>query len=163
MKDTFKQTELSAIEAMLAKCTPGELLPCPETLFTSYCPKHKRIRKEQTGFRCICAELELAYISGQGDISRSGFPSEAVKMGCEGLLGPTVKIFATELRRAIAPSLLRELIERVRAMEKAWSDMRQHGSDGDEAVECCEKHYDAMDAAVFAEYRALTDERKESK
>lgn len=40
------------------------LKPCPESLFKSYCPKHKRTGHDQTGFRCICAELEVAYISG---------------------------------------------------------------------------------------------------
>ena len=154
-------TPLHAIEAMLAKCTPGELLPCPETLFTSYCPKHKRGRKEQTGFRCICAELELAYISGQGDSKRSGFPSEAVKMGCDGLLGPTVKIFATELRRAIAPSLLRELIERLRKAEKvvvaATTLLDYQFKDSVPATPG-----PWMDIGVaLAEYRALTDEHKE--
>ncbi len=36
--------------------------------------------------------------------------SEAVKIGCEGLLGPTVKIFAMELQRRAAPKV----------EEKAW-------------------------------------------
>ncbi len=36
----------------------------------------------------------------------------------------------------------REALEKI---VKAWGDYRQHGSDGDTAVECCAKHYDAMD------------------
>lgn len=48
-----------------------ELPSVPETLFKSYCPKHKRSGHDQTGFRCICAELELAYISGMSDLRAS--------------------------------------------------------------------------------------------
>ena len=104
-------------------CPAEKLRECPKSLLTSHCPKHKRLGHDQTGFRCICAELEIAYINGAGDERRaSSVPpvesigSEAIKIGCEGLLGPMVKIFAMELRRL---SSLQPCSDQIRDAERA--------------------------------------------
>ena len=43
-----------------------KIKPCPESLGKSYCPRHKREGQRRVGFRCICAELEVAWILGAG-------------------------------------------------------------------------------------------------
>lgn len=45
--------------------------PCPESLLKSYCPRHKREGRSKVGFRCICAELEVAWILGQHSTRRT--------------------------------------------------------------------------------------------
>ena len=46
--------------------------PCPESPGKSYCPRHKREGQRRVGFRCICAELEVAWILGAGSRTPDG-------------------------------------------------------------------------------------------
>lgn len=48
----------------------AEASPLPDSMKTSYCPKHKKSRHHRKGFRCICAELEVAWILGQWEAHR---------------------------------------------------------------------------------------------
>lgn len=57
-------------------------------------------------------------------------------------------------RRAPSPAF-DAMLAALKKMEKAWSEYRQHGSDGDSAVECCEEHFDAVDAAGLESSAAL--------
>ena len=108
-----------------------ECVPFPESMAKSYCPKHARPKASQTGFRCCCAEMEVAWICGQTEqrsrlhtSSIEGKPiSAAVQMGCDGLLGPTVKIFAVELRRLIASCATREAGKK-QAMEELHAELQ---------------------------------------
>jgi len=43
-------------------------VPFPESMAKSYCPKHARLKENQTGFRCCCAEMEVAWICGQTEL-----------------------------------------------------------------------------------------------
>ena len=136
----------------------------PPTLFTSYCPKHKRQGRDQTGFRCICAELELSYLSGRTDYrikSEANLDgvnmSEAVKMGCEGLLGPTVKIFATALTQADALGYARGREEAFReAADEADLGFYDIGATATEATGVVRKTRDEIAQRLRA--RALTEE-----
>ena len=83
----------------------------------------------------------------------SGKPiSEAVKMGCDGLLGPTVKIFAMELRRLRPPTPKLELPQEVKnVMESARieADFRaRHGKTKDAAIDGLWDYILTLDAFI---------------
>ncbi len=67
----------------------AEKQEAPDALFTSYCPKHKRLGRDQTGFRCICAEIELAWIDGLG----VGLRRAPVASPVEGKLREALRVF----------------------------------------------------------------------
>jgi hypothetical protein len=131
-------TNLTAIEAMLAKCTPGEW------------------ELDEMGYR-VLADVP-------GFLKTKEYPQFVVAQ-CSTFCTAELDVQRANARLfTFAPSLLRELIERVRAMEKALKEINGLASAHCLNPKLTEEFLvDAIDISgkALAEYRALTDERKE--
>ena len=127
-------TKLTAIEAMLAKCTPGEWTV-------------RKMRGEEN-------KVGHGFVQAPRINHSHGYDIEVL---CEDANYPDERREGDLQLIARAPSLLRELIERVRAMEKvvavAETIQECYPSEGSYVCE-----YDDLQKAL-AEYRALESKR----